>query len=45
MTAIQRNFPVIVIVLLLLLLALGIFGFVETQQSVPPRDFIILADE
>jgi TRAP-type uncharacterized transport system substrate-binding protein len=45
MTTIQKNFPVVVIILLMILLALGIFGFVNTQQSVPPRDFVLLADE
>jgi TRAP-type uncharacterized transport system substrate-binding protein len=45
MVTIQKHFPVVVIILLVILLALGIYGFVKTQQSVPPRDFVILADE
>lgn len=45
MVAIQRNLPLVIIIVLLILLALGVFGFIKTQQSVPPRDFVILADE
>ncbi len=45
MTTIQKHLPLVVIILLMILLALGIFGFVNTQQSVPPRDFVLLADE
>lgn len=45
MVAIQRHLPIIIIVLLLVLLGLGVFGFVQTRQSVPSRDFVILVDE
>jgi TRAP-type uncharacterized transport system substrate-binding protein len=45
MTSIQKNLPLIVLILLIMLFALGAYGFVKTQQSVPPRDFVILADE
>ena len=45
MTTIQKHFPVIVVILLVVLLALGVYGFVKTQQSVPSRDFVLLADE
>jgi TRAP-type uncharacterized transport system substrate-binding protein len=45
MVTIQKHLPVVVIILLVILLALGVYGFVKTQQSVPPRDFVILVDE
>jgi TRAP-type uncharacterized transport system substrate-binding protein len=45
MAFVQRNLPYIVIAVFVLFLALGILGFVETQQSVLPRDFTILVDE
>ena len=45
MTAIQKHLPLIVVILLAILLARGVYGFVKTQQSVPPRDFVIMADE
>jgi TRAP-type uncharacterized transport system substrate-binding protein len=45
MATVQKNFPIIVVILLVVLLALGVYGFVKTQQAVPPRDFVILADE
>ena len=45
MTAIQKHLPLIVVILLAILLALGVYGFVKTQQSVPPRDFVIMTDE
>jgi len=45
MAFIQRNLFHIIVASFVLFLALGILGFVKTQQSVLPRDLVILVDE
>jgi TRAP-type uncharacterized transport system substrate-binding protein len=42
---VQRNLPAIVLAFAGLLLLLGVFGYMQTQRDLPPRDFTILVDE
>ena len=41
----QRHLPIVVLAVAGALVLLGIFGFVQTQRELPPRDFTMLVNE